>query len=329
MKANEVRERLKQLSAEDLRLVAAQLWKMLPKKVAEEKGAYQLICDPHGFLKSANPARSPALPDIGLLELETSDFIENARAQRYFAPNRIIPKAQRGKWRFLVRRLYQDWRLLAAQPENLAPAAKTLEDLYRILCRGCEVYLFPSTDTFRAIGIPQPEFLENLVLLKAQVCPPKEWIAQALSLLQRGAYGDTTTAQLHDGFLRTLKTTELKELAADVISSQMDNARTTSGGVQEEPSSRFSNRRDLLRLGFQTVWALGEKERAVQWLQTRARGEDEPGHLVMHLLLETKDREIWMREYEAIRLAQPTVEESWSKTFEQALSLGELPAWRV
>ena len=49
----------------------------------------------------------------------------------------------------------------------------------------------------------------------------------------------------------------------------------------------------------------------------------------MRLLLETKDCEIWIREYEVIRLAQPTVAEHWSKTFEQARRQGELPAWQV
>jgi hypothetical protein len=331
MKSEEVRQRLEQLSAEDLRLVAAQLYKMLPKKRAEEKGADRLLRDPQGFLKSAKAARLPALPDIDMVEFETSEFLENARDQRYFAPNRIISKSERGKWRFVARQLYKDWCLLAAaQPENLAQATKALEDLYRILCRGCEVYLFPSTDTFRAIGVPQPEFVEQLLLLEAQHCPPNEWISKAFSLVHGGAHGDSTTAQLQDAFVRTLKTTELKELAIGVISGQLERSpKAAAGGVREASRSTFSNRRNLLRLGFQTTWALGEKERAVQWLQTRARGEDNAGHLVMQLLLETKDREIWMREYETIRLHQPLVAERWLKTFEHAQRQGELPAWQV
>lgn len=331
MKAEEARQRLEQLSAEDLRVVAAQLYKMLPKKMVEEKGADRLLCDPQGFLKSAKAARSPAVPDMDMVEFETREFIENAREQRYFAPNRIISKTERGRWRFVARRLYKDWCLLAAaQPENLVPVAKALEDLYQILCRGCEVYLFPSTETFRAIGVPQAEFVEHVLLLKAQLCPPNEWISQALSLLHTGAYGDTTTTQLQDVFIRTLKTTELKELAIEMISSQLDKRRmTASGGAREESSNRSDHRRKLLRLGFQTVWALGEKDRAVQWLRTRALGEDNAEHLLLQFLLETKDREIWMREYEAIRPGQPSVAENWSKTFERAQHQGELPAWRV
>ena len=37
------------------------------------------------------------------LEREMEIFFENAYAQNYFAPNRVIPKSQRPKWRFMVK----------------------------------------------------------------------------------------------------------------------------------------------------------------------------------------------------------------------------------
>jgi hypothetical protein len=137
-------------------------------------------------------------------------------------------------------------------------------------------------------------------------------------------------AQLQDVFIGTLKTPDLKELAVELINSQLDRRSGPAiGGKQENTSHGSDHRRHLLRLGFQISWALGEKERAVRWLRTRAHQESEAGHLMMRLLLETKDCEIWMREYETIRLAQPTVAEHWSKTFEQARGQGQLPAWKV
>ena len=125
--------------------------------------------------------------------------------------------------------------------------------------------------------------------------------------------------QLQDVLIGTLKTPDLKELAIEVIGSQLDwRAGPAIGGNRENSLPKSDHRRHLLRLGFQISWALGEKERAVQWLRTRSQQESEAGHLMMRLLLETKDCEIWMREYETIRLGQPTVAECWSKTFEQA-----------
>ncbi|MGA2865938.1 MAG: hypothetical protein ABSF95_15810 [Verrucomicrobiota bacterium] len=330
MKIEEVRQHLEGLNADDLRLVAAQLYRMLPKVVAEAKGADHLLVDLQGFLKSAKVRKAPILPDLGSVEFETSEFLEHASKQRYFAPNRIIPKSERGQWRFVARQLYKDWCLLAAQPENLAPAAKALEGLYRILCRGCEVYLFPSTDTFRAIGVPQPEFLEHLLLLKTQVCPPDQWISQALSLMRAGAHGDTLWAHLEDVFINLLKTPELKEAALLEITRQLQKATMGADGKTPQPPWEMGhNRHNLLRMGFHTTWALGEKERALQWVRRHVSREEDAGHLLLGFLLETKDRDSWVREYEAQRLSQPSVAAEWDKTYEQAKLQRELPGWQV
>ena len=142
MKASEVREHLAQLDADQLRSVAEHLYKMLPRKMASEKGADLLIADAAAFQQSRRAKKAPELPDLDLVEMETDEFLEDAAASRYFAPNNIISKAARGRWRSVAKRLYQDWCLLAGQSEYRSTAATALERLYRILCRGSQVYLF-------------------------------------------------------------------------------------------------------------------------------------------------------------------------------------------
>jgi hypothetical protein len=46
-----------------------------------------------------------------------------------------------------------------------------------------------------------------------------------------GTHGDSTTAQLQDVFVRTLKTTELKKLAIGVISGQLGNCFAPGNGL--------------------------------------------------------------------------------------------------
>ncbi len=60
MKAEDVRRRLQEMSAEDLRVVAAQLYWRLPQKVANEREADRLIEDPRTFLKLPKVAKLPA-----------------------------------------------------------------------------------------------------------------------------------------------------------------------------------------------------------------------------------------------------------------------------
>ena len=49
MKSEEVRQRLEQLNAEDLRLVAAQLYKMVPKRWPKKKGRTGCTAIPKAF----------------------------------------------------------------------------------------------------------------------------------------------------------------------------------------------------------------------------------------------------------------------------------------
>jgi hypothetical protein len=184
MKITEVRELLAKMEAADLRLVGEHLYKMLPKKTAEEKGADTLLADPQTFARerAGRPCKIPKLPDAEWLDFETSEFLENAAQQLYFAPNRTIPKSERSQWRFLAKRLYREWLLVAAQAEHQAAALEALVKLYKILCQGCEVYLFPSTETFRAIGVPQQDFLEQVLGLQSQKACYCTWRTRKNSL---------------------------------------------------------------------------------------------------------------------------------------------------
>jgi hypothetical protein len=74
MKASDAREHLARMDANQLRCVAEQLYKMLPRKIASEKGADLLLADPSAFQKSRSAKKAPEMPDLDLVEMETDDF---------------------------------------------------------------------------------------------------------------------------------------------------------------------------------------------------------------------------------------------------------------
>ena len=327
MKASEAREHLMRLDEDQLRSVAEHLYKMLPRKMASEKGADLLIADPAAFQRSRRAKKAPELPDLDLVEMETDEFLEDAAASRYFAPNNIISKAARGRWRFVAKRLYQDWCVLAGQSECRSAAATALEKLYRILCRGSQVYLFRTSAPFQAIKVRRPEFFEQLCLINAQLHSVAEWISQALSLLTEVRSEESTPPEMHAAFLALLKTTELKASALQIVTARMDKYPPAAH------ANRFSDESlawsSLLRLGFQISWALGQKDQAVQWARAQAGGENADQGLTLRLLLETKDFNFWMNSYEAIRLRNPGAVAGWEKTFEKAEADRTLPDWQV
>lgn len=69
---------------------------------------------------------------------ELRNLIENVYAQNYFAPNRVIPKSQRPKWRFMVKGFIKGLEKIPAEDENYTRAVKLLTDLFSSPRRGAD-----------------------------------------------------------------------------------------------------------------------------------------------------------------------------------------------
>lgn len=104
-----------------------------------------------------------AVLDFDAFEQEVLDFIVNAKAQNYLAPNRIIPKNQRSKWRFLVKNYIKALDKIQLEDPNYDRAVILLEAIYKLMCHGCNYYIFSSDDPFRSIGWQQPDLYQLLV----------------------------------------------------------------------------------------------------------------------------------------------------------------------
>ena len=74
----------------------------------------------HG--KKAEKKR-PAPADMRILKPEIEDFLENAYAQNYMIPNRIIPKQERPKWRFKVKAYIKSLQAVPPEGEDGITAA--------------------------------------------------------------------------------------------------------------------------------------------------------------------------------------------------------------
>jgi hypothetical protein len=200
----------------------------------------------------------------------------------------------------VAKRLFQDWRLLATQSESRPASASALEKLYGILCRGSQVYLFRTSAPFQAIKVPRPDFFEQIFQIHAQLHPAAEWIPHALSLLMEVKSEESTTAEMHTSFLSLLRTTALKASALEIVAARM--AKYPVAVRASKFSDASQARTSLLRLSFQIIWAMGEKDRAVHWVRTYSGGDNCDEHRVLRLVLETNDYDFWMSTYEPIQV---------------------------
>ena len=311
MKVTELRKVVAAHSADDLRALVVELYKALPKKRKEDEDLQAMLRRPGEIREIRKWRREPARPDVGSLIYDVESFLEAARNQLYYAPNRIIPKRERSQWRFRVKRFVKDLLAAAEDPEDLPEAAKLLEELYDVLCTASGQWLFPSEDPFRAVGIPQPDFLAHVLTLRQASEPPGDFVRRGLTLaLESELDRHTLHAHLMVALLEHLRTPALRELALEECT-----ARRTALG--EEPPRRTGRRgettgwssehewrertRHLSEMGFRCHLALGQPEEAIEYFRHHWRWDDNP-EVRLFCLLDLREEaglpDLWCREYD-------------------------------
>ena len=184
MRIDDVRSLLDQYSEDQLRLIIAEMYKAIPKKVKEDKNIDSLLKAPEEFKKSkTTKTKKPTPPDIELVEFDAEDFLENAYNHYYFAPNSVVPKRERPKWRFTAKQLHKDLLAAAGDENQLPRASDLLRQLYVLLCYSCDYILFPGADPFRSVGINQATFLKSVLTLRNSHLTQEAFTTEAVSLV--------------------------------------------------------------------------------------------------------------------------------------------------
>ena len=165
MLVSDVRKALGQHKVEDLRQIALELYKTIPKKLREEKDIDSLLRGPHAYKQGEKTEAPSDLPAAFLsTKAEISLFMEYAHAQYYLAPNRFVHKKDRPKWRFKVKAYIKALQNVPGASSDGPQATELLEKLYAMLCHACAYYLFNTENPFASIGIGQAEPFDAALL---------------------------------------------------------------------------------------------------------------------------------------------------------------------
>ena len=161
MLVNELRTALEQYENAVLKEIIVSLYKMIPKSKKEDQGLDDLLLN---FSKEKEKQKKGKTP-VNFKELadEIVQFIDYANASFYYAPNRIVSKEKRSKWRFEVKRFIKE--LIPIVGESSVASARLLAYIYEMLSYGCNYYIFSTENPFSAVGYEQPELL-RMVLSK-------------------------------------------------------------------------------------------------------------------------------------------------------------------
>lgn len=215
MKVQELRQLMESADMEHLMKAFIESYKHLQKAQKEEIDPV-LVDILKG--KEVVKKKTEVAVDFDDLEQQIKVFIENAYAQNYFAPNRVIPKNQRPKWRFLVKNFIKELEKIEPGDSNYARAVKLLTDIYALICQACNVYLFSTDDPFRSIGWEQDALFE-LVVRKTFVAG---YVREDISrLLLLSVTGGLSMEALHINqeavLIGGLKTRDAKYMAVEEV----------------------------------------------------------------------------------------------------------------
>ena len=169
MKISELRALLDRTSSENIKRMLVEVYRALPKKTRENLAIDELLKNPAATRAGAKQSKALAHSvDIDDLEPELEEFLSDAYARNYFAPNRFVPKSERPKWRFKAKRFFKEINAAVVEPGSIEKASDLLEKLYHMLCYACDFVLFSAYDPFQSVGIAQTEFLDAVFGLKAE-----------------------------------------------------------------------------------------------------------------------------------------------------------------
>lgn len=307
MKIDEVRTLLDQYSEDQLRLIIAEMYKAVPKKVKEDKEIDSLLNAPEQFKKSktAQPKKKP-IPDIEMVVWDAEEFIENAYNQYYFAPNSVVPKRERPKWRFTARRLYKDLLAAAGDETQLQLASDLLKQLYVLLCYSCSYILFSADNPFRSVGVDQQTFLQSVLTLRKRSLSQKDFSMEAVSLVVDNSVDpETLTTDLMNVAIEFFPTPDAKEAvleACDELIKQKHKMpeRREHLSTDQQLISKTYRLQSLAEMAFLFCAGLHEFERGIAYLQSKnifARAETRL-YIILKYLFDFEQKELFIKEYE-------------------------------
>jgi hypothetical protein len=334
MKIGELRALLAQYTEQRLRLIIAEMYKAIPKSVREEKEIDDILTHPEELLKpKVHRKKAEAQPRMEELKNEADQFIEYAYQQYYLTPNSHVPKKERPKWRFIVKRLHKSILASAVDEANVPIASELLTKLYTMLCYSCEYTLFSAYDTFESIGIEQTTFFGNVLELKFRHESPMEFARNSIRLIvdhslnRYTLHSDLMEIALH--YLQSLDITELAiqicdELIADTRRQPVSKKSTWMGDVEYRKRRKLNN---LVEMAFLCYGELQDFEQGVEYFKANYL-ETEPEvklYILLRFLFLFQQEELFVQEYERALKEKIKPRKQLVKLYETVKATGEFP----
>ena len=161
MLLKDMKELTRRMDRATLEKALAECYKCVPKAKKEELDE-TLKRFSMGLTEPVKRPKQEEQPDMAQLTGQVEQFVEYARMDYYFMPNRVVSKSERGKWRFAVMRWVKALTAVREDSPDYDEANRLLIILYKILSYACHYQTFSTDDPFNSIGQPQYSYFDML-----------------------------------------------------------------------------------------------------------------------------------------------------------------------
>jgi len=328
----EVRNIIKNYSEEELRILIAEMYKAIPKKVREEKNIDRMVENINTFMnsKKLNTQRKENI-NVDLLEYEVEEFVDYAYKQYYFAPNSYVHKKDRSKWRFKVSKFIKKIEKVTGDTEDFNIATKLLIKLYEVLCYGCYFVIFSSNDPFRSIRKQQNEVFSIIVGRLFVEGINQEKVAKAIKVMA----SNKPHSSLIPEIMKYLKTPDSKKMAinqCDKIKQTLKKKGILVGTkLEKERSDEFNiNERIniVVQLAFNCYFELKEFSTACEYFYNNYKKDKEVKlFILLRLIFEKGRKNLWIEQYEKYLQEGIEPRKKLIETYQYILENEELPEY--
>lgn len=293
MKVSELREIIKKYNISDKEKIIVELYKRIPKYIKEDYNIDEYIVNINTSIEKKEEKIS-----IEATEQEIKFFLQCANENFYVAPNKIIPKNERSKWRFKVKKFYKVLNTFVPTTNDGKKATDLLKELYKILSYGTNYLTFSSWNTFGAIGVTQSEFIRNIIERKLLNGITKENLSYCIDMLNYEYDPQEYHRNVLYSFESCLKTIDAKNLAIELLKEQVSVLEEKYKSNNSYKNGEYTNY--FVECVFDIYVDLYQPEDAIKYFHKHYIEKDK--EIKEYVLLDNLERntlyEEWILEYE-------------------------------
>lgn len=322
MLISELKEEIKKYNQKDLESIIVELYKRIPKNKKEDYNIDDFIKN----VDNKQKINSKKEFNFEELEKEIKYFLSCVDNEYYVVPNKIVSKKERSSWRFKVKRYYKELSNIIPNSDNGAQATMLLIEIFKRLSIGSNRLLFINWETFRALGVSQSDYYDNILKRILYNGYTKENLQKCIDFLDIVKDPYELSYDMFYTYISNLKTIDNKEVSIQLINEKIEDLKLKF--KNEKNSGKQFDLQELLNEYVECVtdiyFELEEIEKGIKFFHKNyiERSKEIKEYVLLNKLDVADLIDAWLKEYEQ-NMNKINFRESLKKRYEELIMLSK------